>query len=96
MQTSAPRIGLTPACARRAVELDGAEQVAEVGDGERALAVGGRGGDGVVDPQGAVDDRKLGVRAQVNEGHSAHSREPVALAAALEKRRRLRRHGACR
>jgi hypothetical protein len=61
--------------ARRAVELDRAEQVAEVGDRERALAVGGGGGDGVVDPERAVDDRILGVRAQVDEGHAVDSRE---------------------
>ncbi len=51
------------------VELDGAEQVGEVGDGERRLAVGARRGGRVGDAQGTVDDRELGVRAQVDEAH---------------------------
>ena len=58
-----------------AVELDRAEQVAEVGDRQRPLAVGGRGGHGLVDAQGSVDDRELGVDAQVDEGHGRHFRD---------------------
>ena len=49
--------------------LDGAKQVGQVGDGQSRLTIAPRRGDGIVDTQGAVDDRELGVRAQVDEGH---------------------------
>ena len=49
------------------VELDRAEQVVQVGDGQGRLAVGRRGLDDFIDPVGAVDDGKLGMQAQVNE-----------------------------
>ncbi len=52
------------------VELHRAEQVVQVGDGQRHLAVVARGTGGGVDAQHAVDDRELAVRAQVNEGHA--------------------------
>ena len=52
------------------VELHRAEQVVQVGDGQRHLAVGARGLGGSVDAQHAVDDGKLAVRAQVDEGHA--------------------------
>ena len=48
------------------VELDGAEQVVQVGDGQCGLAVAGRSLDDVIDAVGAVDDGKLGVQAEVN------------------------------
>ncbi len=54
---------------RGTVELDRTEQVRQVGDRERPLPIGRGRRDRIVDPQGAVDDRILGVRAQVNEGH---------------------------
>ena len=60
---------LDAGAARGAVELDRAEEIADVGDGQRTLAVGSGGGDRVVDPERSVDDRKLGVRAQMNESH---------------------------
>ena len=53
--------------ARFLVELDAAEQVVQVGDRQRRLAVGGRSLDDFVDAIGAVDDGKLGVQAQVDE-----------------------------
>ncbi len=59
----------------RAVELDRAEQVAQVGDRQGALAVGRRSRHRLVDPQGSVDDRELGVHAQMNEGHGRHFRD---------------------
>jgi len=49
------------------VELDGPEQVVQVGDGQCGLLVGSGGLDDVVDSVGAVDDGKLGVQAQVNK-----------------------------
>ena len=57
--------GLDAHAARGLVELDRAEQVAQVGDGQGGLAVGGRGGHDFVDAVGAVDDGKFGVQAQV-------------------------------
>jgi len=59
--------GLDALAAAFLVELDGAEQVVQVGDGERRLAVrGGRLHD-LVDAVGAVDDGEFGVQAQVDE-----------------------------
>jgi len=52
------------------VELDGAEQIRQVGDGHGGLAVLGCGLDRVIDPQGAIDDGVLGVGAQVDEVHA--------------------------
>jgi len=49
------------------VELDRAEQVVQVADGQGGLAVGRRRPDDFLDPVGAVDDGELGVQAQVNE-----------------------------
>ena len=66
-----PDEGFDACTARPAVELDGTEQVAQVGDRECALRVGRRSGHHVVDPQDAIDDGKLGVGAQVNECHRA-------------------------
>ena len=62
--------GLDAGRARFLVELDAAEQVVQVGDRQRRLAVGRRGLDGFVDAVGAIDDGKFGVQAQVNK-HSA-------------------------
>ena len=58
---------LDPPGARRLVELDGAEQVAEVGDGERGLLVGCGAGHDLVDAVGSIDDGKLGVQAQMDK-----------------------------
>jgi hypothetical protein len=55
------------------VELDGAEEVAQVGDGQRRLPVRGRGGHDFIDAVGAVDDGKFGVEAQMNK-HKGHFR----------------------
>jgi len=51
------------------VELDGTEEIGQVGDGHGGLAVPGCGLDRVIDPQGAIDDGVLGVGAQVDEVH---------------------------
>ena len=59
--------GLDAGAPRFLVKLDGAEQIVQVGDGERGLVIAGRRLDGFVDAVGAVDDGKLGVQAQVNE-----------------------------
>jgi hypothetical protein len=48
---------------------DRPEQVVQVRDRQRHLAVGARSGRGVVDAQGAVDDRIFTVGAQVDERH---------------------------
>ena len=53
--------------ARGVVELDAAEQIGQIGDGHRGLAVLRGGIDRVVDPQRAVDHGKFGVGAQVDE-----------------------------
>ena len=57
--------------ARGRIELDRAEEIAQVGDGERTLPVGSGGFHRFVDPQGAVDDGEFGVGAQVDESHPA-------------------------
>jgi hypothetical protein len=59
--------GLDARAAGFLVELDGAEQVAEIGDGQRGLAVGSRRGHHVIDAVGAVDDGEFGVQAQMGE-----------------------------
>ena len=51
------------------VQLHGAEQVGQVGDGQRRLTVTARCRHGVIDAQGAIDHGELGVRAQVDEAH---------------------------
>ena len=58
---------------RRLVELDGTEQVAEIGNRQSRLPITGSGLDDVVDACRAVNDGKLGVQAQVNE-HGPHCR----------------------
>jgi hypothetical protein len=74
IHTSTPISGLMPLAAAGLVELDRAEQVVQVGDGQRHLAVGlGRRG-GIVDAQGAVDDGVFGVQAQVDEGRDTRGR----------------------
>src|SRR6185312_16313739 len=66
---------LDAGAARGLVELDGAEQVAQVGDGQRGLAIVGGGLDNFIDAVGAVDDGEFGMQAKVNE-HSLHCRKP--------------------
>ena len=56
--------------ARCLVELDHAEQVGQVGDGQRRLLVLGRRLDHVVDAHQAVDDRVLRVHAQMDESRT--------------------------
>ena len=60
--------------ARRLVELDHAEQVGQVGDGQRRLAVGGGGAHRIVDAHQSIDDRIFGMQAQVNELRGSHGR----------------------
>ena len=62
--------GLDALAAAGLVELHRAEQVGQVGDAQRHLAVAlGRRRD-VVDAKRAVDDGELGVGTQVNESHA--------------------------
>ena len=69
---------LDSAAARFLVELDAAEQVAQVGDGQRRLAIGRGRLDGFVDAVGAVDDGEFGVQAQVDEhGCIVGNRRPL-------------------
>ena len=70
--------GLDAALARRPVELDQSEDVAEVGERERGHRVPRRGVDRVVDAHGAVGDRVLAVQPQVDEGGIAHGTRRAA------------------
>ena len=49
------------------VELDGAEQVVEIGNGDGRLAIFGRGLDDFINTAGRVNDREFGVQAQVDK-----------------------------
>jgi len=60
-----PDDGFDAHTTRGLVELDRAEQVAQVGDGQRGLVVGGRSGHDFINSVGAVDDGEFGVQAQV-------------------------------
>ena len=53
--------------ARGLVELDHAEHVAEIGECQRGHAIGGRGGNRLVEAHHPVDDRILAVEAQMDE-----------------------------
>ena len=53
--------------ARRAVKLDGAEQIAQISDRQRRLLVQARGLDQFIDAHGAVNDRELAVDTQVDK-----------------------------
>ena len=57
---------------RALVEVDHAEHVGEVGERERAHAVGRRARDRVVDPHDPVDDRELAVQPKMDEGGLRH------------------------
>jgi hypothetical protein len=65
-QELGPDQRLDARAARGLVELDGPEQVVQVRDPQRRLAIVGRGLDDLVDAVGAVDDGELGVQAQVD------------------------------
>ena len=58
---------LDAALARRFVKLDGAKQIAQVGDGQSRLAVSGRGLDAVANAVGAVNDGKFSVQTKVDK-----------------------------
>jgi len=60
------------------VKLDAAKQVVDVGDGQRGLLVGGGGFHHLVDAVGPVNDRKFGVKAQVNK-HASDCRDTPLL-----------------
>ena len=62
-----PMIGLMPCVPARLVEVEDAVHVAVVGDADRRLAVGHRGGHDLVDPRRAVEHRELGVEVEVGE-----------------------------
>jgi len=55
------------------VELDAAEQVVQVGDGQGRLPVPGCAFDDVIDAAGGIDNGKLGVKAQMDK-HAADFR----------------------
>src|SRR5882757_7317910 len=69
------RLDPTPASGR--VKANRAEQVAQIGQGQRALLVGGRRVHGLVDAHQAIDHRELRVQAQMDErvAHAGHSIE---------------------
>ena len=52
---------------RRLVELDRAKHVVQIGQGHGRLAIAGRSGYGVIDADGAIDDREFGVEAEVDK-----------------------------
>jgi hypothetical protein len=56
----------------RAVELDQAEDVRQIGQRQSRHAVARCGSDCIVDAHGAVDDRVLAVDAQMDEGRLTH------------------------
>ena len=62
-----PHEGLDTLGAASAVKLDRGKQVVEVGNGQRALGVGGGGLHHLVHAVGAVNDGKFGVQAQVDK-----------------------------
>ena len=49
------------------VKLDGAEEIIEIGDGERGLTVLGSRLGHLIDSVGPVNDGKFGVQAQMNK-----------------------------
>ena len=59
--------GLDALRARGLVELDHAEHVGEIGQGQRGHAIGCCGGDRFVEAHHSVDDRILTVQAQMDE-----------------------------
>jgi len=65
---------LDAAAARGGVEAHRSEQVAQIGQRQRALLVARGRVHRFVDPHQAVDDRELGVQAQMNEAgrHTEH------------------------
>jgi hypothetical protein len=67
---------LDPALAPFFVKLDSTEQISQIRDGQRGLLVCGSQLDTVIDACGSVNDRKFGVKAQVNK-HRLHCRKAV-------------------
>ena len=64
--------GLHALAAGGRVELHGAEEIREIGDREGGHAVGAGACDGIVDTDGAVDDRVLAVESQMDEAGIGH------------------------
>jgi hypothetical protein len=58
---------LDPLAPALLVEVEDAVHVAVIGDAQRGLTVGGRGGDRVGHTGGAVEHRELGVGVQMDE-----------------------------
>ena len=58
---------LDAALARRLVKLDGAKQIAQVGNSQSRLAISGRGLDAVANAVGAVNDGKFSVQTKVDK-----------------------------
>ncbi len=65
--------GLEALAAGRAVELDHAEQVGQIGQGQRRHAVGHRPGHGLVQADHAVGDGVFAVQAQMDESGGSHA-----------------------
>ena len=63
-------IGVTSCLRQALVEVDDAVEVAVVGDGDRALAVGLGGEHHLLDARRAVEHRVLGVVVEVDEALS--------------------------
>ena len=65
---------------RLAVKLDGPEQIVQIGEGQRGLAVLGRHFDDLIDAVGAVYDGKFGMEAEMDKHclHCKNSGEGVA------------------
>ena len=84
--------------ARRAVELDEAEEVAEVGQGQRRHAVAGGARHRVIDTDDTVGDGVLAVQAKMDEAWVGHRRWILLLHAAppATNRRRQRQWIAAR
>jgi hypothetical protein len=59
--------GLDSLATRRGVELDHAEQIGQIGDRQRRLAIRHRLRDGLVDARQAIRDRIFAVKAEMNE-----------------------------
>ena len=74
---SQPQVGpadrLDPGCARGFVELDQAEQIAEVGQRQRGLVIGARGRDRLLDARGAISHRVFAVQSQMDEARLRHA-----------------------
>ncbi len=75
--------------ARTAIELDEAEQVAEIGQRQRRHAVAGGALDGVAEADDAVGHGKFGMQAEVDVARGIHGRNFTAPTGDIRNRLRL-------